>query len=537
MSTPTTSLANGAFTFDKLQLGGDQLPVDASFFDELDDLDDVLWCTTDVPPPLGADGWEAAPRWMLATLSDTQPAAAPPSPTVSLHLYHCLDATHHGFPCSDCAPPPSEGEEGDYELLFEGSGYKGQKQLRAQLCRTKEWNSGEARAELAAVCDARSKAPGADEGVTKSHATLALALRCKRSAGLTKGQMLCMARAWGYASYLWVRHGRASRKRAAEAASVTAASPVESAAVTPRSIRARLHAGGYAWGASVDGCEDLGAAVTPSAVHAEVSAQLLPLARTAGAHMSGVAAKEAVQTAGCYFGEDEVEAIRSARDTFAAAATAWEAAALAPPPDGSTDAPWRALLGTDTDAEMALRGLAATLRQAAHANCGVRYFAKPAGLDADRAQLQDAIAESCVMFDPRSADAQARLPATIAPRADQLETVPPEQVGACTIWMYEMYAGIVALVELCVRLEALLCDAKLAKDWAAFAAADAAARQVAAIGCAEARDGFGKRLAWMGEQLRAAAGGPPRRRRPLFSFPPAAATTLPAPPQSREHAV
>lgn len=85
-------------------------------------------------------------------------------------------------------------------------------------CRTWEWNAPEERARLTALCEANGG----------THATgLADALRTKRSSRLTKGQLIVAARAWGYSSSLWHRHGRASRRRAGEHNGEQKSSPTE----------------------------------------------------------------------------------------------------------------------------------------------------------------------------------------------------------------------------------------------------------------------------------------------------------------------
>jgi hypothetical protein len=490
--------------------------------------DAAAWSGADAPP-LGAEAWAAC-----CAGSD---AGARSAPGASLHLFRCLDGAHGPGPCGGCAPPPAEGQEGDYELLLDGSGARGQKRLRALLCRTREWNSAAARAQLAALCDASaglSTAVGA-----ASHLALAAALRAKRSAALTKPQMMRMARAWGYASDLWRRHGRASRKRMAACEAPASDHHDAETSVEPRSTRARLHAGGFAWGAALSGA-DLGAGVTPEAVAAEEASQLTPLAHAAAALLSGPTARAAASLPGAcaYFGGAEVCAVSAARDAFGRGAAAWATAAPAVPAAGDAgDAPpWRALRGRETDAEVALRALAETLRRAANANCAARYFAAPEALRARRASLEAAMTADAAGFDPAAPNSGDE-GAEEAFRVDLAEVVPPAQAGACAAWLREAYAGLVALAELCVRLQALLADAKLARHWAAFAAADAAARRAAAMACGAARDALDTRLAWMAEALHNDGGAALRdddallvsgQRLPLFAFP--ASARLPAPP-------
>ena len=309
----------------------------------------------------------------------------------------------------------------------------------------------------------------------------------------------------------------------------------DQAFVAPRSARARLHAGGFAWGAALSGA-DLGAGVTAAAVAAEEASQLTPLAHAAAALLAGPAARAAAAApgVGAYFGAAEVAAVGAARDAFSRGAAAWAAAAPAAPAGGDARGapPWRALRGRETDAEAALRALAQALRTAANANCAARYFAAPAALRATRDGLEAAMAADAATFDPApESDPEAPFSSVHL----LAELVPPAQAGACAAWLREAYAGLVALAELCVRLQALLADSKLARDWAAFAAADAAARRAAAMACAAARDALDERLAWMAEALQHAGAhrddAPQQmsgQRLPLFAFP--ASARLPAPP-------
>lgn len=120
--------------------------------------DAAAWSGADAAP-LGADAWAACCAGSSAAQHDACAA-----PAASLHLFRCLDGAHGAGPCGGCAPPPPPGEEDDYELLLDGSGARGQKRLRALLCRTREWNSAPAREHLAALCDADGQAQTALAG-------------------------------------------------------------------------------------------------------------------------------------------------------------------------------------------------------------------------------------------------------------------------------------------------------------------------------------------------------------------------------------
>ena len=181
------------------------------------------------PPPGGAwleetsDGDElAALDWLLSDgavgLADAaeqdefmahallSPQAAPPAAPL-----RCLDPAHTAG-CGACLPPPPEGQDALWMLQPPGTGHvrgaegpNGSCLLRAQLLATEQWNSRAAREALAAAEEAR----GDPTGVAKM-------LHNKAGKLLLKPHMLCLVRAWGYASDLWRRRGMAgsSRKRA-----------------------------------------------------------------------------------------------------------------------------------------------------------------------------------------------------------------------------------------------------------------------------------------------------------------------------------
>ena len=132
--------------------------------------------------------------------------AAPPAVPL-----RCLDTTHAAG-CGACLPPPPAGQDALWmlqpppgERAKGAAGPNGSCMLRAQLLATEQWNSRAEREALAAAEEAR----GDPTGVAKM-------LRRKAGKLLLKPHMLCLARAWGYASDLWTRRGVAgsSRKRA-----------------------------------------------------------------------------------------------------------------------------------------------------------------------------------------------------------------------------------------------------------------------------------------------------------------------------------
>ena len=145
----------------------------------------------------------------------TPPAASPP-PRV-----RCLNSKHAPG-CAACLPPPPEGQDALYQLRPPPGAEAGEKgpngscMLRAQLLATEQWNSRAAREALAAAEEARGDPTG-----------VAQMLRRKAGKLLLKPHMLCLARAWGYASDLWTRRGVAgsSRKRTRGADQPSPSSP------------------------------------------------------------------------------------------------------------------------------------------------------------------------------------------------------------------------------------------------------------------------------------------------------------------------
>lgn len=239
--------------------------------------------------------------------------------------------------------------------------------LAPPSCRTREWNTPEERSRLADLCDARGG---------KHCPRLAHALRTKRSSGLTKGQMLVAARAWGYASSLWYRHGRASRRAADphplpgglseplpppsdaaaaatsgggdEAAAGAGAAAAGACAPTggpssrhPDAAAMRLLGGGYVWSSTPAGSAPgagggVGDPLSPNtaalatappsalraAARAEAAAVLQPLARAAVTMLRGEAGR--AHAASCaYFGPADLSQVRAAASFFETAADSW----------------------------------------------------------------------------------------------------------------------------------------------------------------------------------------------------------------------
>ena len=161
------------------------------------------------------------------------PSGGAPSPAPAQRL-RCLNPAHASG-CGSCLPPPAAGEEALYLLRGAGgdaddatAGPSGSARLRAQVLATAEWNSAAARDALAAAEEARG-----------DPAHVAAILRRKMGKVLLKSHMLLLARAWGYASDLWLRRGDAAagRKRARTAAATA------DAATPPSGEARRLHSG------------------------------------------------------------------------------------------------------------------------------------------------------------------------------------------------------------------------------------------------------------------------------------------------------
>ena len=209
----------------------------------------------DSPPPGAGGALPHAPPQSELALALPLPQHA--SRTPDAVGPRCLDATHAsggglGGACA-CTPAPLEGQEAQYELLSNENGKKnGEKRraphptplaplarawymsrvrltrrgaharLRSQLSRTPEWRSLAERERVARACDAAGPA----------RAALAQALRVGHCSLLRKGDLLFLARVWGYRSDIWGhRKDRRVRGPLPAATSLSAAVPRGVAAV------------------------------------------------------------------------------------------------------------------------------------------------------------------------------------------------------------------------------------------------------------------------------------------------------------------
>ena len=180
-----------------------------------------------VPPAGAVAGGDTA--WALDDACGSPGDGGGAEPHAHAH-WRCLDPSH-ALGCAACTPPPREGEEALYQLRGAESDApaapSGSARLRAQMLATAEWNSPAARDALAAGEEARGDPVGVSQ-----------LLRKKVGRSLLKPHMLLLARAWGYASVLWLRRGdtvRArKRPRAApdKAQAATAAAAAQSTALT-----------------------------------------------------------------------------------------------------------------------------------------------------------------------------------------------------------------------------------------------------------------------------------------------------------------
>jgi hypothetical protein len=179
----------------------------------------------DQPP-----GAVSADEWALDGAACRLPAGdglAAPAHTPA--HWRCLDPSHAPG-CAACTPPPREGDEALFQLRGAESDAptapSGSARLRAQMLATAEWNNPAARDALAAAEALRGDPIG-----------VAQLLRRKVGRSLLKPHMLCLARAWGYASDLWLRRGDTirARKRPRAAAAADKESTEHATAVAPSS--------------------------------------------------------------------------------------------------------------------------------------------------------------------------------------------------------------------------------------------------------------------------------------------------------------
>ena len=412
-----------------------------------------------------------------------------------------------------CSCRPLPGAEDDYELVglttgADGDARRGQKQLRTLLCATREWASEPARNQLADALEAAGDA------------TLAGELRGKRSARLTKGHMFALARAWGYQSSLWYRHGRASRKRAA--AGQPPGNPAgESKQLRPASPSAILPRRAAA------------SDVSSSSAEQRMERQLRELSLAASQLLAGPSAQRAAQAPGApgFFCERDCAELERGASLLAASAAAW--AALPPPPcdEGAQarDTPaWLFLRGARTAVELRLEEDAALLRLWACANCAIRWFAAPELLEALR---RGEVALPDFLEPPGEEEGAATVVAAPAGGAESFEPLSQPRAAAAAVWLYEMYCAVTALSELCVRLRASVARARATGTPASYAASGALAAAVMVEAYTQSSAALGARVAWMRQQLAEAPGegeGDAQARRLLFQIPAPAPESAPA---------
>ena len=253
--------------------------------------------------------------------------------------------------------------------------------MRTLLVKSKHWNSKTERDHLAALLETRAAAAAPGSADAASLLRLAGALRAKRSAALAKSHLFTCARAGGYASDVWFRHGRATRARlerealAAQQAADDAAPAAEEeaagteAATVPSDTERRLCGGGFPWGSGIKVNE-----LTVDQARFEVERQLKPLALAAAAHLAGPVARLAAEQYGSgFFSAVDLQEVRYAAAQIGGFAEVWAAmradaatiaARAAASPHAAVPA-WRHLAGRRTELEESLHGFGEVLRSAA----------------------------------------------------------------------------------------------------------------------------------------------------------------------------
>ena len=393
----------------------------------------------------------------------------------------------------------------------------GEKRLRALLAKTKQWNSKTERERLAALMETRAAAAAPGSTTAASLLRLANALRVKRSVMLAKSHLLTCARAWGYASDVWFRHGRATRARlerealAAPKQEADDAAPMaeEEAAggeadAMPTDTELRLSGGGFPWRSGFN-LSDL----TVDQARCEVERQLKPLALAAGALIAGPDARLAAEQHGAYFTTADLDEVRYAAARVSGFAEAWAklrvdtaviAARAAASPHAAVPA-WRRLAGRRTELEETLHTFGESLRMAAVANCPHGWFQSPETIE----QL-------------RSGELQ-RLPLLELPESAEHEVAPAAaasqgtDAASAARWLNEMFRGLLLVVELALRLQMLLRDAKFA-PYSAFCEVSCCIIDTMAVSTAASAAAFTQRAAWMEEALAAAARASPSEDSP-----------------------
>ena len=423
-----------------------------------------------------------------------------------LMLHPCLDATHNS-PCAMCCPAPADGEEGDYELIGADGKKNGEKRLRALLAKTRQWNSKTERDLLAALMEQRAAAAAPGSSAAASLTRLASALRAKRSAMLAKSHLLTCARAWGYASDVWFRHGRATRARLEREAlnaqpkaddDDEAPAEAEAAAAAPSATELRLSGGGFPWHGGFSPAK-----LTADEVRGEVERQLKPLAGAAAGLLAGPDARLAAEEHGAgYFTAADLEEVRFAAQRTGGFASAWDAlradaaaaAARAMASEHAAVPAWRRLAGRQTALEATLLMFGSSLRSAAIANCPFGFFSFPEVIQ----QLRDGqldrlpLIESCA--EPEEYEVS---PATAAASHGP-------HAAAMARWLNEMQRGLLLVVELALRLQMLVADAKFA-DYATFCEITCYIVDTMGVFTAASSAAFTERAAWMEQAMAAAA--------------------------------
>jgi hypothetical protein len=161
--------------------------------------------------------------------------------------------------------------------------------------------------------------------------------------------------------------------------------------------------------------------------------------------------------------------------------------------------------------EAQLLALRDTLRLWANNNCARRFFECPSTLDALRSGLLDehtlllAAQQHMPAEDAQEGEAAAAAAAVAAAHAANAAAADGSSCASAlaaaprATWLAEMYRALTAMAELCVRSQALLGDAKLARA-AAFEATQALLAAAMATFTQQAADALRSRAAWM-EQL------------------------------------
>ena len=387
----------------------------------------------------------------------------------------------------------------------------GEKRLRALLARTKQWNSKTERNRLAALMETRAAAAAPGSAAAASLLRLASALRTKRSAMLAKGHLLTCARAWGYASDVWYRHGRATRARLEREALAVPKQQAEDVApdaeeaaaggeadAQPSDTELRLSGGGFPWRSGFN-LSDL----SVDQARCEVDRQLKPLALAAASHIAGPDARLAAEQHGSgYFTAADLDEVRYAAMRVSGFAEAWAklrvdtaviAARAAASPHAAVPA-WRRLSGRRTELEETLHVFGESLRMAAVANCPHGWFKSPDMIEGLRTgELK-------------------RLPLLELPEQEyEVASTAASQgteAASAARWLNEMFRGLCMVVELALRLQMLLRDAKFA-PYSAFCEVSCFIIDTMAVFTAASSAAFTERAAWMEEALAAAARASP----------------------------